>query len=143
MLKNWQSEPGEVCTSEIDLEILRSLRYAWYSPSQSELSDDYWDRVFKQFLSEHEKGRTPNPDILCNREIKFKSFYDYALKIGADFATGIMQKLKLIMEKKLYRSKDINKDQTYFTQISSKEFSKTIFPLSDIYKSGQVIAKET
>ena len=62
---------------------------------KANFSDDYWDRVFKQFLSEHEKGRTPNPDILCNREIKFKSFYDYALKIGADFiATGHYAKVE-------------------------------------------------
>jgi tRNA-specific 2-thiouridylase len=113
---------------------------------KANFSDDYWDRVFKQFLSEHEKGRTPNPDILCNREIKFKSFYDYALKIGADFiATGHYAKVENNNgEAKLYRSKDIDKDQTYFLhEVSSKEFSKTIFPLSGLYKSEvRDIAKE-
>ena len=137
-MKNWQSEPGEVCTSEIDFKDAAEVCDMLDIPlHKANFSDDYWDRVFKQFLSEHEKGRTPNPDILCNREIKFKSFYDYALKIGADYiATGHYAKVKNDNgEAKLYRSKDINKDQTYFLhEVSSKEFSKTIFPLSDIYK---------
>ena len=138
-MKNWQSEPGEVCTSEIDFKDASEVCDMLDIPlHKANFSDDYWDRVFKQFLSEHEKGRTPNPDILCNREIKFKSFYDYALKIGADFiATGHYAKVENDDgEAKLYRSKDIDKDQTYFLhEVSSKEFSKTIFPLSDIYKS--------
>ena len=138
-MKNWQSEPREVCTSEIDFKDASEVCDMLDIPlHKANFSDDYWDRVFKQFLSEHEKGRTPNPDILCNREIKFKSFYDYALKIGADFiATGHYAKVENDRgEAKLYRSKDIDKDQTYFLhEVSSKEFSKTIFPLSDIYKS--------
>ena len=146
-MKNWQSEPGEVCTSEIDFKDASEVCDMLDIPlHKANFSDDYWDRVFKQFLSEHEKGRTPNPDILCNKEIKFKSFYDYALKIGADFiATGHYAKVQNDNgEAKLYRSKDINKDQTYFLhEVSSKEFSKTIFPLSDIYKSEvRDIAKE-
>ena len=146
-MKNWQSEPGEVCTSEIDFKDASEVCDMLDIPlHKANFSDDYWDRVFKQFLSEHEKGRTPNPDILCNREIKFKSFYDYALKIGADFiATGHYAKVKNDNgEAKLYRSKDIDKDQTYFLhEVSSKEFSKTIFPLGDIYKSEvRDIAKE-
>ena len=146
-MKNWQSEPGEVCSSEIDFKDASEVCDIIDIPlHKANFSDDYWDRVFKQFISEHEKGRTPNPDILCNREIKFKSFYDYALKIGADFiATGHYAKVKKNHgEAKLYRSKDINKDQTYFLhEVSSKEFSKTIFPLSEIYKSEvRDIAKE-
>ena len=146
-MKNWQSEPGEVCTSEIDFKDASEVCDMLDIPlHKANFSDDYWDRVFKQFLSEHEKGRTPNPDILCNREIKFKSFYDYALKIGADFiATGHYAKVENDGgEAKLYRSKDIDKDQTYFLhEVSSKEFSKTIFPLADIYKSEvRDIAKE-
>jgi tRNA-specific 2-thiouridylase len=146
-MKNWQSEPGEVCSSEIDFKDASEVCDILDIPlHKANFSDDYWDRVFKQFLSEHEKGRTPNPDILCNREIKFKSFYDYALKIGADFiATGHYAKVEnKDGEAKLYRSKDIDKDQTYFLhEVSSKEFSKTIFPLSDLYKSEvRDIAKE-
>ena len=146
-MKNWQSEPGEVCSSEIDFQDASEVCDILDIPlHKANFSNDYWDRVFKQFLSEHKKGRTPNPDILCNREIKFKSFYDYALKIGADFiATGHYAKVQNNNgEAKLYRSKDINKDQTYFLhEVSSKEFSKTIFPLSDLYKSEvRDIAKE-
>ena len=146
-MKNWQSEPGEVCSSEIDFKDASEVCDILDIPlHKANFSDDYWDRVFKQFLSEHKKGRTPNPDILCNREIKFKSFYDYALKIGADFiATGHYAKVENNNgEAKLYRSKDINKDQTYFLhEVSSKEFNKTIFPLSDLYKSEvRDIAKE-
>ena len=146
-MKNWQSEPGEVCTSEIDFKDASAVCDILDIPlHKANFSDEYWDRVFKQFLLEHEKGRTPNPDILCNREIKFKSFYEYALKIGADFiATGHYAR---VVHKdgvaSLYRSKDINKDQTYFLhEVSSKEFAKTIFPLSDLYKNEvRDIAKE-
>ena len=146
-MKNWQSEPGEECSSEIDFKDASEVCDILDIPlHKANFSDDYWDRVFKQFLSEHKKGRTPNPDILCNREIKFKSFYDYALKIGADFiATGHYAKVENNNgEAKLYRSKDINKDQTYFLhEVSSKEFSKTIFPLSGLYKTEvRDIAKE-
>ena len=146
-MKNWQTEPGEVCSSEIDFQDASEVCDILDIPlHKANFSDDYWDRVFKQFLSEHKKGRTPNPDILCNREIKFKSFYDYALKIGADFiATGHYAKVENNNgEAKLYRSKDINKDQTYFLhEVSSKEFSKTIFPLSGLYKTEvRDIAKE-
>lgn len=146
-MKNWQSEPGEVCSSEIDFQDASEVCDILDIPlHKANFSDDYWDRVFTQFLSEHKKGRTPNPDILCNREIKFKSFYDYALKIGADFiATGHYAKVENNNgEAKLYRSKDINKDQTYFLhEVSSKEFSKTIFPLSGLYKTEvRDIAKE-
>ena len=137
-MKNWQSEPGEVCTSEIDFNDASQVCDKLDIPlHKANFSDDYWNRVFKQFLSEHEKGRTPNPDILCNREIKFRSFYDYALKIGADFiATGHYAKVKHFNgSARLYRSKDISKDQTYFLhEVSSKELSKTIFPLSELYK---------
>ena len=138
-MKNWQSEPGEVCTSEIDFNDASQVCDTLDIPlHKANFSDDYWERVFKQFLSEHEKGRTPNPDILCNKEIKFRSFYDYALKIGADYiATGHYAKVKhLNGEARLYRSKDISKDQTYFLhEVSSKELSKTIFPLSELYKT--------
>ena len=89
-MQNWQSEPGEVCTSEIDFEDASKVcDLLDIKLHRANFSDDYWDRVFNDFLDEHKKGRTPNPDILCNREIKFKSFLDYAKKIGADFmATG-------------------------------------------------------
>ena len=138
-MQNWQSEPGEVCTSEIDFKDASEVCDKLDIPlHRANFSDEYWDRVFKNFLSEHKKGRTPNPDILCNREIKFKSFLDYAFNIGADFiATGHYAR---IVEqnnfKYLARAKDIDKDQTYFLhEVSEKEFSKCIFPLSDLTKT--------
>ena len=138
-MKNWQSEPGEVCTSEIDFEdaskVCDELDIQLH---KANFSDEYWERVFTFFLSEHAKGRTPNPDILCNREIKFKAFIDYAKQIGAThIATG--HYASLTKEKDdvyLSRSKDINKDQTYFLhEVKSKDLKNCIFPLSKINKA--------
>ena len=138
-MKNWQSEPGEVCTSEIDFKDASEVCDRLDIPlHKANFSDEYWDRVFTNFLSEHEKGRTPNPDVLCNREIKFKSFLDYAFEIGADYiATGHYAK---ILNKDgrfhLARAKDVNKDQTYFLhEVSENEFSKCLFPLENLMKS--------
>ena len=137
-MQNWQSEPGEVCTSEVDFRDASKICDELDIPlHKANFSDEYWDRVFKEFLSEHEKGRTPNPDILCNREIKFKSFLDYALKIGADhIATGHYARLKHTAGKtQLMRSADLNKDQTYFLhEVTGKEFAKCIFPLEGLQK---------
>ena len=138
-MQNWQNEPGEVCTSEIDFKDASKVCDQLDIPlHKANFSDEYWDRVFKEFLSEHEKGRTPNPDILCNREIKFKSFLDYAFKIGADhIATGHYAKITYQGDRAiLMRAKDLNKDQTYFLhEVSGKEFAKCIFPLEDLHKS--------
>ena len=137
-MQNWQNEPGEVCTSEIDFADASKVCDQLNIPlHKANFSDEYWDRVFKEFLSEHEKGRTPNPDILCNREIKFKSFLDYAIKIGADhIATGHYAKLDHKNDHAiLMRAKDLNKDQTYFLhEVSGKEFAKCIFPLEGLTK---------
>ena len=97
-MQNWQSEPGEVCTSEIDFkdasEVCDKLNIPLH---RANFSNQYWDKVFEEFLREHKAGRTPNPDILCNREIKFKSFLEYAIDIGADYiATGHYASLKKI-----------------------------------------------
>jgi len=138
-MQNWQNEPGEVCTSEIDFKDASEVCDKLDIPlHRANFSDDYWDRVFKEFLSEHEQGRTPNPDILCNREIKFKSFLDYAFNIGADFiATGHYAKIQKIDGRThLSRAKDFKKDQTYFLhEVNEKEFAKCLFPLSDLLKT--------
>ena len=137
-MQNWQSEPGEVCTSEIDFKDASIICDKLDIPlHRANFSDEYWDRVFTNFLSEHEKGRTPNPDILCNREIKFKSFLDYAFNIGADFiATGHYAKIIAKNNNKfLARAKDSFKDQTYFLhEVSENEFDRCIFPLADLTK---------
>ena len=137
-MQNWQSEPGEVCTSEIDYKdaelVCDQLGIKLF---RANFSKDYWDKVFEEFLSEHKRGRTPNPDVLCNREIKFKSFRDYAIRIGADYiATGHYAALENKNSKVyLKRAKDLNKDQTYFLhEVKSKDFENTIFPLADLTK---------
>lgn len=137
-MQNWQSEPGEVCTSEIDFSDASKVCDMLNIPlHRANFSDTYWDKVFEQFLNEHKLGRTPNPDVLCNREIKFKSFLNYAFDIGADFiATGHYASLIDDKKKKLLcRASDLNKDQTYFLhEVKGREFAKCIFPLEDLSK---------
>ena len=121
-MQNWQNEPGEECTSEVDFKDASSFCDVLDIPlHRANFSDEYWDRVFKNFLSEHENGRTPNPDILCNREIKFDVFLKIALSLGADFvATGhYCQKSQFTDPHgkdihQLIAGKDTNKDQSYF-----------------------------
>ncbi len=95
---------------------------------------EYWDYVFTYFLDELKKGRTPNPDIMCNKYIKFDYFIREAKRLGADYiATGHYAKMK---DGKLCRSKDTNKDQTYFlSQLSAEQLENVLFPLGDIDKS--------
>ena len=95
---------------------------------------EYWDFVFKYFLGELNKGRTPNPDVMCNRYIKFDLFVKEALKLGADYiATGHYAKIK---DGKLCKASDLNKDQSYFLAYVKKEnFDKVLFPLGDLNKT--------
>ena len=100
---------------------------------QVNFSKEYKDRVFSYFLSELEAGRTPNPDILCNKEIKFKEFYNYAINKQYDFiATG---HYALTDNKSLFKGKDISKDQSYFLHAIDKEvLEHTLFPLGNLEK---------
>lgn len=98
---------------------------------------EYWDDVFQTFISEYEKGRTPNPDILCNRYIKFDAFYQFAMKQGYDaVATGHYASTQLFNGRKyLARAKDQNKDQTYFLcQMDQNNLQKVLFPLGHLEK---------
>ena len=95
------------------------------------------DNVFKLFVEEYKKGRTPNPDVLCNREVKFGPFADFARELGADYiATGHYCRVRHDGDKHyLLRAKDDNKDQTYFlNQVSSHQLRDVIFPLGDLLK---------
>lgn len=94
---------------------------------------EYWDYVFTYFLDELKKGRTPNPDIMCNKYIKFDAFVKEAKKLGADYiATGHYARVK---DGKLYRGLDNNKDQSYFlSQISNKQLENVLFPIGDMQK---------
>ena len=103
---------------------------------------EYWDYVFKYFLDELKKGRTPNPDLLCNKYIKFDLFKKEALKLGADYiATGHYARIK---DNKLLRAVDLNKDQTYFlADVKGEQFKNVIFPIGELTKPEvREIAKE-
>ena len=95
---------------------------------------EYWDYVFTYFLDELKKGRTPNPDIMCNKYIKFDMFAKKAMELGADYiATGHYARIK---DGKLLRGVDSNKDQTYFlSQVSRKQLSNILFPVGDLEKT--------
>src|SRR5690625_5558324 len=98
----------------------------------------YWDKVFSYFLDEYKAGRTPNPDVMCNKEIKFKAFLDHALSLGADYvATGhYAQIAQQDGHYKMLRGVDSNKDQTYFlNQLTEDVLAKVLFPLGAMPKS--------
>ncbi len=115
-----------------------------------DLSEQYKERIVDYMFDEYEKGRTPNPDILCNREIKFNVFMDIALDLGADFvATGhyCRKEEEIIDDKPIYKllaGKDINKDQSYFLcQLSQYQLSKALFPIGELTKPAvREIAKK-
>lgn len=134
---NW--EEGENCTSEDDYEDVKRVCSALDIPYFTvNFAKEYYDRVFQYFLEEYKQGRTPNPDVLCNREIKFGPFLEYAKKLGADYiATG--HYAKKIEKNGLYylaKAKDLNKDQSYFlNQLNQTQLKDVIFPLEEIEKS--------
>lgn len=98
---------------------------------------EYWDKVFTYFLDEYKKGRTPNPDVLCNKEIKFKSFLDYAITLDCDYiAMGHYARVEIVNgEARLLRGVDRNKDQTYFLcQLNQSQLQKSLFPIGHLTK---------
>lgn len=143
-MKNWEesnSSDSTNCTATIDFQdaqnVCDKLNVKLHTVN---FSQEYWQRVFQYMLDEYAKGRTPNPDIMCNKEIKFKEFLNYAKTLQADFiATGHYAKKVYDQEKnlyKLYKSHDLNKDQTYFLYTLTQErLAYTLFPLSDIDKT--------
>ena len=137
-MRNWheKDETGK-CTSDDDLTDVRSISAVLDIPYYTvDFADEYMERVFKKFLSEYEKGRTPNPDVLCNKEIKFDSFLKYAENLGADYiATGHYCNIYHGEGHFLLSAKDANKDQTYFlNQLSEKQLKKVIFPIGNLLK---------
>lgn len=138
-MKNWDEEDEDGnCTATEDYEdvviVCNQIGIPYYSVN---FTKEYWDRVFTYFLDEYKRGRTPNPDVMCNKEIKFKAFLDYALKAGADYiATGHYAQVDYIDEEyKLIKGVDQGKDQTYFLcMLGQKELSKTMFPIGNINK---------
>lgn len=145
---NWEEQDdADHCTAEQDFEdvkrVANKIGIPYYTVN---FAREYRERVFKYFLDEYEKGYTPNPDVLCNREIKFGPFLDYALSIGADYiATGhYCKRVDRDGKVYLYKSHDKSKDQTYFlNQLSQDQLKYVLFPLADIDKTEvRKIAKE-
>lgn len=136
-MNNWrETDENGCCTAEQDYTDVRrvcsSIGIPYYTV---DFSKEYYDNVFSHFVKEYSLGRTPNPDVLCNREIKFGVFRDYAAKIGADYiATGHYCGItKQNGRTYLSRAADENKDQTYFlNQVTEKQLENVLFPLSDI-----------
>jgi len=146
-LRNWKEEDecGR-CTADEDFSDVRRVADKIGIPYYAEdFSEKYLDRVFKHFVEEYKKGRTPNPDVLCNREIKFDAFAAFARALDADFvATGHYAAVSHGERHRLLRSADENKDQTYFlNQVTEEQLSTALFPLGDL-KKGEVreIAKK-
>jgi tRNA-specific 2-thiouridylase len=136
-MKNW--EEGEECPAERDFEdvvrVCNALQIPYYSVN---FSKHYWDDVFSQFLRDYEAGLTPNPDVLCNREIKFKHLLNKAFELGGDFlATGHYCQIGNAQENvSLLRGLDPNKDQSYFLcQVQQEALRKTLFPIGHLLKS--------
>lgn len=139
-MMNWEeTSPDGACSADADFADVRRVCSALDIPYYSvNFSAQYMDRVFKYFLDEYRAGRTPNPDVLCNREIKFGPFRDYALSLGADFiATGHYCGIdRADGRNRLKKAFDTNKDQTYFlNQVRESQLDGVIFPLADMPKS--------
>ena len=138
-MHNWEESEDGCCTAEQDFDDVKRvsdrLGIAYYSVN---FAKQYRERVFDYFLEEYRKGRTPNPDVLCNREIKFGPFLDYAKALGADYiATGHYCGVEHVDGVHyLLKAKDASKDQTYFlNQLSQSQLKDVLFPLADVTKA--------
>ena len=140
-MKNWdEDDDTEYCTAMQDFAdasaVAAELGIVLHGAN---FAREYWDRVFEYFLNEYRSGRTPNPDILCNKEIKFKAFLDYARKLGADFiATGHYARRGMSADGRatLLKGLDANKDQSYFLHaVSHEALQSTLFPLGELPKT--------
>ena len=139
-MKNWEEDDDAAyCSAAEDLAdataVADRLGIRLHTVN---FATEYWDRVFAYFLDEYRAGRTPNPDVLCNREIKFKAFLEYALGLGADrIATGHYAGVRCDADAcRMLRARDENKDQTYFLYMLDQHALKhSLFPLYDLGKS--------
>ena len=144
-MKNWEeTDEDGVCTATADYADVRSVCETIGIPYYTvNFAKEYRDRVFSYFLDEYRKGRTPNPDVLCNCEIKFKAFLDFAFSTGAGLlATG--HYCRLNEDKLLMRGSDPGKDQSYFLAgLTHHQLERVVFPVGDLQKSEvRAIAKE-
>jgi len=148
-MRNWDSATNndflgnktiddEICPQEVDYaDAVKVANQLGIPIHRVDFVQEYWDRVFTYFLAEYKAGRTPNPDIMCNKEIKFKAFLDHALGLGADMiATGHYARVNHVKEVQMLRGVDNNKDQSYFlSQLRQKQLERTLFPLGHLEKS--------
>ncbi|MFV0396074.1 MAG: tRNA 2-thiouridine(34) synthase MnmA [Coprobacillaceae bacterium] len=158
-MRNWDSQlnndilgnptnDDDVCPQEKDFQDAQAVAQHLDIPlKRVDFIKEYWDHVFTYFLEEYGRGRTPNPDILCNKHIKFKAFFDYANTLQADYiATGHYARVEHHdgQDSVMLKGVDNNKDQTYFLcQLNQSQLQKTLFPLGNIEKSEvRKIAKE-
>ncbi|MGH8600704.1 MAG: tRNA 2-thiouridine(34) synthase MnmA, partial [Burkholderiales bacterium] len=138
-MKNWEDDDDDqYCSSRQDLiDAVSVADRIGIDVDSVNFSAEYRDRVFSEFLREYRAGRTPNPDVLCNAEIKFRAFLDHALKLGADYiATGHYAQVREIDGLyQLLKAEDGTKDQSYFLyRLNQQQLSKTLFPLGGLYK---------
>ncbi|MFU1517462.1 tRNA 2-thiouridine(34) synthase MnmA [Vreelandella alkaliphila] len=138
-MKNWDEDDGtEYCTAKEDLADAEAVcEKLGIKLHTANFASEYWDNVFEHFLAEYKAGRTPNPDILCNREIKFKVFLDYAEMLGADkIATGHYVRQGVRGGRpRLLKGVDSNKDQSYFLHaVPEAAIARTLFPVGELEK---------
>ncbi|RSK29389.1 tRNA 2-thiouridine(34) synthase MnmA [Bacillus sp. HMF5848] len=139
-MKNWDdTDENGVCTATEDYEdvirVCNQIGIPYYAVN---FEKQYWDKVFTYFLEEYKAGRTPNPDVMCNKEIKFKAFLDHAMQLGADYlATGHYARVSREEGKvTMLRGIDHNKDQTYFlNQLTAAQLEKVMFPIGGLQKA--------
>jgi tRNA-specific 2-thiouridylase len=141
-MKNWEDDDdSEYCSSNIDfVDAAAVADVIGIDIEHVNFAAEYKDRVFSDFLREYQCGRTPNPDILCNAEIKFKAFLDHALRLGAEkIATGHYARVRqnaATQKYELLKGLDSSKDQSYFLhRLSQAQLSKTLFPVGDLHKT--------
>jgi len=139
-MKNWDEDDRDShCSAEKDLQDASAVAKILDIPlHQRNFSHEYWQQVFEHFLAEYAAGRTPNPDILCNREIKFTTFLQHAEDLGADaIATGHYAQIERRNQRYLLlKAQDSNKDQSYFLHLlNQSQLSKALFPIGKLFKS--------
>ena len=138
-MKNWEDDDTEdYCSSRQDLiDVMSVADQIGIDVEVVNFAKEYKERVFAEFLKEYQAGRTPNPDVLCNSEIKFRAFLEHALTLGAEkMATGHYAGVRQFEGAyQLLKAEDGTKDQSYFLhRLNQQQLSKTLFPLADFYK---------
>lgn len=137
-MKNWDENDAECTATDDYLDVIKVSQELGIKQYTVNFEKEYWDKVFSYFLEEYKKGRTPNPDVMCNTQIKFKAFLDFAMKFDADYiAMGHYARTKTENGRTyLLRGLDKNKDQSYFlSRVNEEALKKTLFPIGNLEKN--------